>query len=180
MRMPTHGDDVGTGRGTWHLRFEHTRLEVTRLEGHTREELQDEEDAAKDPTGKYSVNVKTASLSLFCCRTIELRRDRWLWMLHAACFAIHLTWMVFTIQASSGDMTVELTRLEPNWENQGGEFSYKVVALDADEQIFRIDVVTALFFGISAGMHAIWVFIGPWEWSKPFLWNKLDECLCWW
>ncbi len=116
---------------------------------------------------------------LRCC-SIKLRRDRWLWGLHAVCFGIHLTWMIFTMLASSGDMKVELTRIKPNWENRGGEYSFKVVPLDDDEQIFRIDTITALFFGLSAGMHAIWVFIGPWEWSKPFLWNKLDECLCWW
>ena len=106
----------------------------------------------------------------------------WLWLMHVICFGIHTAWMVYTLQASSGDMTVELTRIKPNWENQGGEYDYEVVPLDDDAQIFRIDTITVLFFGLSAGMHSIWVFLGPWDWkwSNWLLWNKLDECLCWW
>lgn len=144
----------------------HWRLEGYTYTNHTRL-FRGEKDALDDEKRAAGDDVETYSKT-------------WLWVLHTICFCIHLTWMIFTILASSGDMKVELTRLKPNWENQGGEYSYRVVPLDADEQIFRIDVVTALFFGLSAGMHSIWVFIGPWECSKPFLWNKLDECLCWW
>ena len=114
-----------------------------------------------------------------CCQ-IKLRRDRWLWCCHFLCFGIHLGFAIYTGNAATGDMKVELTRIAPNWENRGGDYSYKIVPLDESEQIFYIDTVTMLFFAFSAAMHGVWVFISPWHWSIPYLWKQLDECRCWW
>lgn len=105
-------------------------------------------------------------------------REKLLWWLHLACLAIHSTWLGLTLTASSGDMTVEITRIKPSWKNQGGEYSYEVVPLDT--QIFRIDIVTAIFFGQSAVMHGMWVLFGRSALWRPVLWDQLTECRCWW
>lgn len=116
--------------------------------------------------------------SLICCE-IKLRRDRWLWGLHFVCFCIHLAWAIAAYTAGmDSDMLVTIYRIKPSWENRGGGYGYAVVP--ADNQFIHIHILTALFFGFSAFMHGIWVFISPWSWSKRLLWNKLDDCLCWW
>lgn len=162
------------------------------------------EAAQKDVNG-HSVGVAKASLYLFgcfcyncccccCCRgwcgedfywpswicyEIELGRDRWLWGLHLVCFCIHTAWAVAAYTGGmDSDMLVTIYRVKPSWQNRGGAYAYEVVPLDDDKQFLHIHVVTALFFGFSACMHGIWVFIGPW--SKRLLWDKLDDCLCLW
>ena len=125
----------------------------------------------------------------FCCArflgipttigSITARRGLWLWILHAICFAIHAFMAVYSFTAGmDSDMKVEIYRIRPTWQNRGGNYGYDIVP--ANGQFFYIHTVTALFFGFSALMHGVWVFIGPWEWSRPFLWYKLDDCLCWW
>lgn len=147
---------------------------------------QQSEDQAK-PT---SVNSKRATLYLpfFCffdcwnsrwccsgrliCCELHARRDRWLWFLHLIAFCIHLTCCILSLNAGSGDMSVEIVRISASWENTGGDYGFSVVA--AKSQFIRIDVVTAMFFGLSAFMHGLWVFLGPWTF---FLWRQIDACL---
>lgn len=114
------------------------------------------------------------------CFKVELRRDRWLWLLHLFCFGAHLSMAILTKVVATGDMRVELTRLESKWQNRGGEYKFEVVPLDESEQNFYIDTVTMLFFLLSATAHAVWVFISPFGFSIPLLWAKLDRGLCWW
>lgn len=116
--------------------------------------------------------------SWICCE-IKLRRDRWLWGLHFVCFCIHFGWAIAAYTGGvNSDMLVEIYRIKPSWEGRGGGYGYEVVP--ANNQFLHIHVLTALFFGFSAFMHALWVFLSPWSWSKRLLWNKLDDCLCIW
>jgi hypothetical protein len=99
--------------------------------------------------------------------------------LHFVCFGIHLGWAIAAYTGGmNSDMSVTIYRIKPSWENRGGGYGYAVVP--ADNQFLHIHVLTALFFGFSAFMHALWVFISPWSWSKRLLWNKLDDCICIW
>lgn len=163
--------------------------------------------AAQSPAGRKlkkneSVNVASASIYFFgcccynccfccfkgwcgrdfclrswiCCQ-ITWRRDRWLWGLHLICFCIHFGWAIAAYTAGQdNDMRVVIYRVKPSWQNRGGGYGYEVVP--ASNQFIYIHVLTALFFGFSAFMHAIWVFVGPWH--ERFLWKKLDDCLCLW
>lgn len=113
------------------------------------------------------------------CIQVNLRRDRWLWLLHFVCFGIHTYCAVMAYTAGmDSDMLVTIYRVKPSWENRGGGYGYEVVP--AKHQFFHIHVVTALFFGFSAFMHSIWVIIGPWRWSTSYMWSRLDDCLCIW
>ena len=76
------------------------------------------------------------------------------------------------------DMLVEIYRIKPSWQGRGGGYGFEVVP--ANNQFFHIHVVTALFFGFSALMHGMWVFFGRTAWSKRFLWQNLDDCICLW
>ena len=118
----------------------------------------------------------------FCaCFKIKMRRDRWLWLAHFLCFCIHSSFAyVSATYADGADMLVTLTRTKPDWQNRGGSYKFDVVDLQPEQQVFYIDTVTAMFFGFSAGMHGIWVFASPWEWSIKYLWEPLDNCFCYW
>lgn len=114
------------------------------------------------------------------CFEIEMRRDRWLWIAHFACFCIHLAFAVASaVVAGENDMGVQIFRVKPSWENVGPN-GYVFEVVPANAQFFNIASVTWLFFGFSAAMHGMWVFISPWSCSKSFLWKHLDECRCWW
>ena len=113
-----------------------------------------------------------------CCE-LTMRRDRWLWLLHLVCFSIHMFFTVFTyIAAMDGDMSLQVVRIREGWARNEKDLTYMTIS--SSHQILYIDLLTIAFFGCSASMHGLWVFIGGFEWSKPFLWSKLDDCLCWW
>ena len=114
---------------------------------------------------------------LFCFK-ITAGRDQWLYGLHLLCFTIHSAFVVLTYTAARGaDMSVEVVRIKASWENRA-EYSYE--AVPSKHQILYIDALTVAFFGCSALMHGMWVLVGGFAWSKPFLWSYLDNCLCWW
>lgn len=114
------------------------------------------------------------------CIEIKMRRDRWLWTAHTLCFVLHFTLMCVTIAAGWGKpMQVTLYRIEPEWQDTGRNgFTFAIV--DSGATWFHLNVTTGLFFGLSALFHGVWVFLGPWRFSIPFLWKQLDDCLCWW
>jgi hypothetical protein len=114
------------------------------------------------------------------CLQINMRRDRWLWVAHMLCFVLHFTLMCVTIAAGwRKPMEVTLFRIKPEWESTGRNgFNFKLV--DNGSTWLRLDTTTALFFFLSAFFHGVWVFLGPWQFSIPFLWKQLDNCLCYW
>lgn len=81
-------------------------------------------------------------------------------------------------EGRNSDMFVEIYRIKGAWQNRGGEYAYEVVP--SKFQFIYIDTVTWLFFGFSALMHGVWVVLGPFDFFKSFLWDQLDNCLCWW
>ena len=110
---------------------------------------------------------------------IDARRDVWLRWLHTICFAIHMTWVVLTIQGAWGhDMNVEIVRVKPAFI-MPGRYGFEIAASPGIPQI-RYDLLVASFFGLSALMHGGWVFLGGTQWAKRALWDNLDKCLCWW
>lgn len=114
------------------------------------------------------------------CIQINMRRDRWLWLAHTLCFVLHFTLMCITIAAGSGKpMEVTLFRIKPEWESTGRN-GFNFTLVDSGATWFRLDTTCALFFFLSAFFHGVWVFLGPWRFSIPFLWRQLDNCLCWW
>ena len=117
----------------------------------------------------------------FCCNwgillEVEKRRDRWLRWLNVICFIFHLVLAVLSFSLGHGKpMEVSIFRVKPSWNNTGRNgYAYDVVE---DFQI-RIDVVTGLFFALSAVFHGVWVFLGNWQFSHYFLWRNIDRCLC--
>lgn len=117
----------------------------------------------------------------FCCSwatllEVEQRRDRWLWILNGVCFIFHTILAVLSFSLGHGKpMEVSIFRVKPEWNNTGRNgYAYTVVE---DFQI-RIDVVTGMFFALSAIFHGLWVFLGLWEWANYFLWRNIDRCLC--
>jgi hypothetical protein len=109
---------------------------------------------------------------------IAFRRDRWLSLLHGICFAIHIFFVVLTYTtAKDSDMSIAVVRIKPSWASRA---EYAFEAAPSKHQILYIDALTMVFFACSATMHGMWVFVGGFQWSEKFLWNQLDDCLCWW
>lgn len=110
---------------------------------------------------------------------IDARRDVWLRWMHFLCFAIHVTWLALTIEGAWGhDMNVQIVRVKPSFQ-MPGRYGFEVAASPGIPQI-RYDLLVASFFGLSALMHSVWVFLGWTKWAKRALWDNLDNCLCWW
>lgn len=112
------------------------------------------------------------------CYTVELRRDRWLWLAHIVCFCIHTGWAVEVLRAAAGnDMNVEILRVKPSWQFPG-QYGFTLEA--AWFESIRFDILCFSFFFLSALAHGMWVFLG-WNFNlSSMLWRHLDNCLCWW
>jgi hypothetical protein len=122
----------------------------------------------------------TKFMATWCiCLQIHLRRDRWLYLLHLLCFALHTMWATLAWTAGAGKaMEVQLYRVKPAWQSTGRNgYTFEVVE---SEWAPRIDTVTGMFFLLSAIAHGMWIFVSPWNWSKTLLWRMLDKAICWW
>tara|TARA_B100001173_G_scaffold306305_2_gene312964 strand:- start:115 stop:1509 length:1395 start_codon:yes stop_codon:yes gene_type:complete len=129
-----------------------------------------------------------------CFRPIRLGRKTWLRLLHLLCFAIHTGWLVATIEVAWGkgpDMQVEILRVKPQWK-MPGKYGYEVAPSPGIPYV-RYDLIVCSFFALSALMHGMWVIDGlvvlvahcfkrnNWgRVGKWLLWDRLDQCLCWW
>ena len=104
-------------------------------------------------------------------------RQTILYVLHSICFVVHLSFAVLTyITAKDNDMSVEVLRVKPVWVSRGN-YNHEVVP--SKYQIIYIDVLTIIFFGLSAIMHGMWLACGL-VGCGPNLFEQLDNCLCWW
>ena len=109
---------------------------------------------------------------------IELGRDTWLRILHGVCFLMHIGFFVAVfIVADGNNMDVVVKRIRPSW---GPNQEYFHTIRPANDQFLAFDSLTLFFYGASATMHSMWLFLGGFEFSRPFLWYCLDDCLCWW
>ena len=121
-------------------------------------------------------------------------RKTWLRVLHSLCFAIHTTWFVLTIAVAWGkgpDMRVDILRVKSQWK-MPGKYGYEVAQSPGIPYV-RFDLLVSSFFALSALMHGMWVTDGlvvlvahcfkRKNWGrvgKWLLWDRLDQCLCWW
>jgi hypothetical protein len=104
-------------------------------------------------------------------------RQTILYVLHSICFVVHLSFAVLTyITAKDNDMSIEVLRVKPVWVSRGN-YNHEVVP--SKYQIIYIDVLTIIFFGLSAIMHGMWLACGL-VGCGPNLFKQLDNCLCWW
>ena len=119
----------------------------------------------------------------FCCPhavqcEIRMRRDRWLGILHFICLLAHASMAGATFSVGFGkDMEVEIFRVKPEWNSTGANGYRYTVERELD---LRIDVVTSLFFAISASFHFVWSLSSIWF---PSVWkyylDLIDNCFVW-
>lgn len=119
----------------------------------------------------------------FCCtraNCVEIRMTRagWLLLLNRVAFVVHTLFAILSFSLGHGKaMEVSIFRVKPDWTDRGRNgYQYSVAA---DFEI-RIDVVTGLFFLISAVAHGVWALFGGLEGSNRYLWRNIDRCVCWW
>jgi hypothetical protein len=120
-------------------------------------------------------DIRTSDARLCCWG--PFRRDRVLWSLHLACCIVHTAFAVACLALGAGkDMQVKIYRIKMEW-HPSQDHTYEVV----DNGLWqpRMDVLAACFFGLSAVMHAVWVFVGA-KYGDAYLWNQIQECFCWW
>ncbi len=122
-----------------------------------------------------SSTEKTATLPLI---NAVFTRATWLRILHGICFLLHVAFFtaVFII-VGDYDMSVTVKRMRPSW---GPNQEYFHTIRPANNQYLAFDTLTLFFFGASATMHAMWLFFGGFAFANAFLWECLDNCLCWW
>jgi hypothetical protein len=106
----------------------------------------------------------------------QIRRKTLLRVLNFVCFVFHTSLAILSAMLGRGKpMEVKIYRVKASWDHVGRNgYNYDVVE-DFD---IRIDVVTSLFFSLSAFFHALWVFFGDIKTADYLLWRNIDRCHC--
>lgn len=107
--------------------------------------------------------------------------SKYIWLFNAFCFAAHLTWMIMCLRSAHGKedkMAVTIYRTHGSWNSTGAN-GYVYELVDNGMPV-RIDVICALFFGLSAFFHGAITILSPFQFSRRFYWKNLDRAFVWW
>ena len=103
----------------------------------------------------------------------------WFGNLIAAVVHWYFAIIVFSEGASKGEkLNVQIFRISPAWNNTGAS-GYTFTLIENGMPV-RFDIITGLFFLLSALSHTFTVVVGPFDFSIWFLWRQLDLCFLYW
>jgi hypothetical protein len=113
----------------------------------------------------------------------QTTRARLIWFFNLICFAAHTAWVVVVVLTCRGKgdaMEIRIYRpmaLYNTSATDGG--GYEMSLVDNGMPI-RIDILTILFFALSALAHFCVVAIAPFPASEYLYWRQIDRCFMWW
>lgn len=107
-----------------------------------------------------------------------------IWLLNLVCFLVHLAFFIVTLvflfgwDGTERKLWAPVYRIRANWTEPGVDgYAFDLVE---NQQGLNIGVITAVWFGITAGFHFLALIAGVFERYWMIYWRQMDDAFCWW